>query len=50
MPYYYVDDDLSKARGVDGDFDWFVMNNLCEPIDNDKDWVVIVFLPIRQNW
>ena len=49
MPHYYVDDDLSKARGVDGDLDWFVMNHLCEPIDDDKDRVVTVSLLIRQN-
>ena len=37
MPYYQVDDDLSKARGVDGNLDWFVINYLCELIDNDKN-------------
>ena len=37
MPYYHVNNDLSKARGVDDDFDWLVMNHFCELIDNDKD-------------
>ena len=37
MHYYYVNNDLSKARGVDADFDWFVMNHLCELIDDDED-------------
>ena len=37
MPYYHVNDDFSKARGVDGDLNWFIMNNLCESIDDDKD-------------
>ena len=37
MPHYYVDDNLSKARGVDSDLDWFVMNHLYEPIDDDED-------------
>ena len=50
MPYYHVDDNLSKARGVDGDLNWLVMNYLCESIDNDKDWVVTIFFLIRRNW
>ena len=50
MSHYYIYDDLRKARGVDGDFDWLVMNYLCEPFDDDKDWVIAVSFPIRQNW
>ena len=50
MPYYHVNNDLSKARGANGDLDWFVMNHPCELIDDDKDRVVTVFFPIRQNW
>ena len=50
MPHYHVDDDLTKARGVNDDLDWFVINLFCEPIDDDEDWVVIVSLLIRQNW
>ena len=49
MPYYHVDDDLSKARGVDSDFDWLVMNYFYESINDDKDWVIIVSLPIGRN-
>ena len=37
MPYYHVDDDLNKAWSIDSDLDWFVMNYLYMPIDNDKD-------------
>ena len=37
MPHYHVDDNLSKARGVDGDLDWLIMNHFCELIDNDED-------------
>ena len=37
MPHYHIDDDLSKAQGIDSDLDWLVMNYLYEPIDNDKD-------------
>ena len=47
MPHYYVNDDLSKARGVDGDLDWLVMNHLCEPVDDDEYRVIAVPLPIR---
>ena len=50
MSHYHVDDDLSKTQGVDGDFDWLVINYLCEPIDSDVDWVITVSLPIHQNW
>ena len=37
MPYYHGDDDLSKTWSVNSDLDWLVINNLCEPIDDDKD-------------
>ena len=37
MPHHHVNDDLSKARGVNGNLDWLVMNHLYEPIDNDED-------------
>ena len=50
MPYYHVNDNLSKVRGVDADLDWLVINYFCEPVNADEDWVIIVSLPIRQNW
>ena len=37
MPHYHVNDNLSKARGVDGDLDWLIINHLCELIDNKRD-------------
>ena len=37
MPHYHVNDNLNKARGVDGDLDWLVMNHFREPINDDKD-------------
>ena len=37
MPHYYIDDDLSKARDIDGNLDQFVMDHLHEPIDDDED-------------
>ena len=49
MFYYHIDDVFSKAKDVNGDLDWLVMNYLCELTDNDKDWVVTVSLLIRQN-
>ena len=50
MPHYHVDNDFSKARDIDGDLNWLVINYLYESIDNDKDWVVIIFFPIHWNW
>ena len=50
MPYYHVNDDFSKAWGVDGNLDWFVVNNLYKLIDDDEDWVITVPLLICQNW
>ena len=47
MPYYHVDNYLSKARSIDGDLEWLVMNHLCEPVDNDEYQVIAVPLPIR---
>ena len=37
MPYYYIDDDFCKARGINDDLSWLIMNHLCEPVDDDKD-------------
>ena len=50
MSYYHVNDHFSKAWGVDGDLNWLVIYHLCEPIDDDKDWVVSVSFSICQNW
>ena len=49
MLYYYVDDDLGKARSVDGNFDWLVINHLCELVDNNKYQVIAVPFLICQN-
>ena len=37
MPYYHVNNDLCKARDIDYNLNWLVIDNLCEPIDNDKN-------------
>ena len=50
MPHYHVDDDLSKARSIDGDLDGLVLNYLRELVDDDKYRVIAVPLLIRQNW
>ena len=50
MPHYYVNDDLSKARGVDVNLDWLIINHFCEPVNNGKYQVIAVLLLIRQNW
>ena len=46
MPHYHIDDNLTKAQGVNGDLDWLVIDNLCKPIDDDKDWIIVVSLLI----
>ena len=50
MPHYYVDNDLSKARGVDGNLDWLVMNHFCELVDDNECCVIAVPLLVRRNW
>ena len=50
MPYYHVNDDFSKAQGIDGDLNLLVMNYFYEPVDNDEDWIIAVSLPIYPNW
>ena len=47
MPHYDVDNNLSKAQGVNSDLNWLVINHFCEPVDDDEDRVVTVSLPIR---
>ena len=37
MLHYYIDDDLSKAQDINGNLDRFVIDYLCESINNDKD-------------
>ena len=44
MSHYYVNDDFCKAQSIDGNFDWFAMNYLCEPIDDNKYWIIAVLL------
>ena len=50
MPHYYVDNDFSKAWGIDGNFDWFIIDYLCKSIDNDKDWVIAVSFLVHWDW
>ena len=37
MPHYYINNDFSKAYGIDDNFDQFVIDYFYELIDNDKD-------------
>ena len=37
MPHHYVDNDFCKAQGINGDFDWLVINYIYKPIDSDED-------------
>ena len=36
-PVYYIDDNLCKAWGVNGDLDWLVINHFYELIDDDNN-------------
>ena len=49
MSQFHDDDDLYKVLRIDGNLDWFVMNHFCEPINNNKYWVIAVSFLIRQN-
>ena len=44
MPYYHGNYDYSKIQSNNGNLDQFVIDYSCELIDNDKDWVIAVFL------
>ena len=48
--HYHNNNDLCKARGINCDFDWLIIDHFCEPVDDDKDWVIAISLPICQNW
>ena len=50
MPYYYIDNDFSKAKGIDSDLDWFIINHLCELINDDEDWVIVVSFSVCWDW
>ena len=50
MPYYYVNNDFSKAWGIDDNIDQFIIDYFCEPINNDKDWVIAISLSVYWNW
>ena len=50
MPHHHIDDDFSKARGIDNHLDWLVMTHFGELIDNDKYQVIAVLFLICQNW
>ena len=50
MPHYHINNNLNKARGIDGNLDWFIINNLCELVENDEYQVIAVLFPICQNW
>ena len=37
MLCHYINNDLYKARGINSDLDWLIMNHLCKLVNNDKD-------------
>ena len=49
MPHYYIDDDLYKAWGIDTNLDWLIIKKIYKLIDNDEDWIIVVFFSICPN-
>ena len=49
MPDYYVKDNFCEAGSINGDLDWFVVEHLCESVDNDKDRVIAVAFSIGRD-
>ena len=37
MFYYYIDNDLCKAKGINDNLDWLIINHLYKLINNNKD-------------
>ena len=49
ISHYYIDNDLCKAWGINNNLDWLIINNFCELVNNDKDWVIVIVFLIYQN-
>lgn len=49
MIYYYINNNFFKAQSLDNKFDWVLINYFYKPVDNDKNWVIIVIFLIYQN-
>ena len=50
MFYYYINDNLNKTCGIDNNLNWFILNYFYEPINNNKDQVIIIFFLLYQDW
>ena len=48
--HYHVHYNLCKSGCIDGDLDQFIVDHLCEPINNDYNKVVTVSLLINWYW
>ena len=35
VPYYHIDYDFGKTGGINSDLDWFIMDHICEPVNDD---------------
>ena len=46
VAYYHIYNDFCKPRCIKGNLDQFVVDHLCESIDNDYNGIVTVSLPI----
>ena len=46
MLYHHVDNNFHQFWSIDGDLDWLVMDHLGQTINNNKNQVIVVALPI----
>lgn len=37
IPYYHTDNQFCKAKGINGDHDWLIIDHFCELVNNDAD-------------
>ena len=50
MLHYHINNNFSKVWNINNNLDQFIIDHLCEPIDNDKDWVIVVSLSVHWDW
>ena len=38
ISHYYIDDDFCKDKGINDELNELIINNFCEPIDDNIKW------------
>lgn len=49
MLYNRLDTDPSKGQSINNNFDWFLINHFCEPVDVNLDQVIDLAILIGDN-